>query len=138
MAQGSSARKPSGLQVAYLRKQVAYNSNFDSNRRLVVGVIPKRSQVLFTSVGIKTGFSAAGTRVLSVGTNGTTANNFVNASDTITEETANGYVFPRGARVAITQDVTVYAKLTTAGTAASAGLAEVVVAFVPPQQEDIA
>lgn len=132
MAQGSTARKPSGMQVAYQRLRVNYNSSFDANRRLVGGIIPARSQIVSLTATVKTGFSAAGTRVLTAGTNGTTANNLLT---TITEETATAVQSLLGAKLTFSSDTTWYAKLTTAGTAAAAGLAELVLCYVPPQEE---
>jgi len=134
MATGSVARKPVGNQVAYLRKTLNYNDTADSTiSRYKMGVIPANSQIVYAVGAIKTAFSAAGTRVLTVGTNGTTANNILAAAD-ITEETATAITKMTGGKLSFTTDTTVYAKLTTAGTAAAAGKAELVVAFVPPEE----
>jgi hypothetical protein len=132
MAQGSTAMKPNGRQIAYQRLRLAYNSTFDSNRRLVGGVIPARSQIIGLLATVKTGFTAAGTRVLTAGTNGSTANNLLT---TITEETATAVMPLLGAKLTLSADTTWYAKLTTAGTVAAAGLAELVLMYVPPQDD---
>lgn len=135
MAQGSTARKPSGLQIAYLRKRVSFNSVADATiTRHTMGIIPARSQVVSLTATVKTGFSAAGTRVLTAGSNGTTANNMLT---TITEETATAVQSLLGAKLTFALDTTVWAKLTTVGTAAAAGLAELVLCYVPPQDEAI-
>jgi hypothetical protein len=96
-----------------------------------MGVLPIGAQILYCLGAIKTAFSAAGTRVLTVGTNGTTANNILT---TITEETATAVMPLIGAKLSFTSNTEVFAKLTTTGTAAAAGLAELVVAFVPPRE----
>jgi hypothetical protein len=118
-------------QVHYLRKQVAYNSVAEATiTRFIAGVLPAGAQICWTLGTVKTAFSAAGTRVLTVGTNGTTANNMLT---TITEETATAVMPLIGAKLTFTVDTTVYVKLTTTGTAAAAGLAEIVVGFVPAE-----
>lgn len=123
------ARKYHTQQVHYLRKQVAYNSTAThSTSRHSMGVLPSGAQILYCLGTIKTGFSAAGTRVLTVGSNGTTANNILT---TITEETATAVMPLIGAKLTFSSDTEVFAKLTTAGTAAAAGLAELVVAYAP-------
>jgi hypothetical protein len=133
MAVGSTARKPFGMQVAYQRLQIAYNSTAtDTVTRYKGGIIPKGSQILGLLATVKTGFSAAGTRVLTAGTNGTTANNLLT---TITEETATAVMPLIGAKLTLSSDTAWYGKLTTAGTAAAAGLAELVLMYVPPQEE---
>ena len=71
--------------------------------------------------------------MLTVGSNGTTANNIF--ASALTEETATAVVSIIGAKLSFSSDTTIYAKLTTTGTAAAAGQAEVTVAFVPAQEE---
>lgn len=133
MGQGDTARSPEGMQIAYLFKTVNFNSSFDATRRLSMGKVPLGSKIVFCAVGIVTGFSAAGTRVLTVGSNGTTANNIF--ADTLTEETASGTIVSRGMQLTFAAATEVFAKLTTAGTVAAAGRADVVVAFIPGGQE---
>lgn len=129
MAVGSTARKPFGMQLAYLVKRIDYNDTADASvDRHTIGKIPAGSKIVFCNIGIVTGFSAAGTRVLTVGSNGTTANNIF--ATTLTEETASGATDPRGMQLTFASDTTIYAKLTTAGTAAAAGRADIVVAYV--------
>lgn len=135
MAQGSTARSPAGMQVAYLRKRIDFSDTADATvSRYTMGVIPANSQILSMIATIKTGFSAAGTRVLTAGSNGTTANNILT---TITEETATAVQSLLGAKLTFSSDTTIYAKLTTAGTAAAAGVAELVLSYVPPQEEGL-
>ena len=132
MAAGSTARKPTGNQVAYLRKLVNYNTTAtDTITRHKVGTIPAQSQIVYCMSTIKTAFSAAGTRVFTVGSNGTTANNILT---TITEETATAVMALLGAKLTFTVDTDIFVKLTTAGTAAAAGISETVIAFVPPEE----
>lgn len=116
-------------QVHYLRKQVAFNSvATHSVTRHSMGKVPSGAQIVYCLGTIKTGFSAAGTRALTVGSNGTTANNILT---TITEETATAVMPLIGAKLTFSADTEVFVKLTTTGTAAAAGLAEIVLAFAP-------
>jgi hypothetical protein len=123
------AREYHTQQVHYLRKQVAYNSTAThSVTRHSMGVIPSGAQIVYCLGTVKTAFSSAGTRVLTVGSNGTTANNILT---TITEETATAVMPLIGAKLTFSADTEVFVKLTTAGTAAAAGLAEFVLGYVP-------
>src|SRR5262245_52768580 len=136
MAQGSTARKPVGHQIAYIGpKVVAFNTTAtDTITRHKIGVIPAGSQIMFTMSTVKTAFSAAGTRVFTVGSNGTTANNFLT---TITEETATAVMSHLGSKLTFSADTTVYVKLTTTGTAAAAGTSTTVIGYIPPDENTI-
>lgn len=119
--------------VHYFRRRIDFGDTpTHSIRRFYMGTLPSGSQILYTMGTVKTAFSAAGTRVLSAGTNGTTANNCL---ATITEETATAVMPLIGAKLTISSATDVFAKLTTTGTAAAAGYAEVVMAYVPPTAE---
>lgn len=133
MAVGSTALKPSGRQIAYQRLRINFNTTpTDTISRHKGGVIPARSQIIGLMATVKTAFSAAGTRVLTAGTNGTTANNLLT---TITEETATAVMPLIGAKLTLSADTTWYGKLTSVGTAAAAGVAELVLMYVPPQED---
>jgi len=122
-------------QVHYLRKQVAFGAiatPTHSISRHIIGTVPIGAQVLSLMATVKTGFSAAGTRVITVGSNGTTANNFLT---TITEETATALMNHLGAKLTFSAATDIFAKITTAGTAAAAGLAEFVVSYTLPIPE---
>jgi len=123
------AREYHTLQVHFLRRQVAFNSTpTHTIRRFSMGAIPAGAQIVYCMAAVKTAFSAAGTRALTVGSNGTTANNM---HITATEETAGNVQSLIGGILTFTVDTEVFAKLTTVGTAAAAGLAELVLAYVP-------
>jgi len=119
--------------VHYFRKQIVYSDTADSTiSRFKMGTLKTGSQIVYCMGTIKTAFSATGTRVLTVGSNGTTANNILS---TITEETATAVMPLIGAKLTYSSDTDVFAKLTTAGTAATAGIAEIILGFVPPTAE---
>jgi hypothetical protein len=135
MAAGSTARKPVGNQVAYLRKVINYSDTADSTiSRFKMGVIPANSQILLCTVGVITAFSSAGTRTMTVGSNGTTATNiFASPGATFVEATSNASSLI-GGKLTFSTDTTIYAKLLSAGTAASAGKLQAVVTYVPPEE----
>ena len=135
MATGSTARKPAGNQVAYLSKKITFASvATHSITRHKMGTIPAGSKILSCYGSVTTGFSAAGTRVMTVGTNGTTANNILT---TIAEETVTGAESILGVKLAFTADTDVFIKLTTAGTAAAAGAVTFTLTYVPPEENII-
>ena len=76
MATGSTARKPAGDQVASLTKKNHLRIGSNAlNYAAQDGDDPGGVKILSCYGSVTTGFSAAGTRVMTVGTNGTTANN---------------------------------------------------------------
>jgi hypothetical protein len=125
------ARRYHEALVHYLRKQVAFNTvPTHTISRHSMGVIPAGSQLAFGEANVKTAFSAAGTRVLTVGSNGTTANNMLS---TIAEETVTTASITTAARrLTFSTDTEIFVKLTSVGTAAAAGLVEVVIGYIPP------
>lgn len=129
MAQGSTARRPVGNQIAYLGpKTVAYNTAGGPN--FSMGKIPRGSRI-FSLVHNNTAFSAAGTRVITVGTNGTAYNN---VASTITEETASQVQHLLGVPLTFTQDTEVFVRLVSTGTAATTGRVTAILAFIPPEE----
>ncbi len=130
MALGSDARRPHSNQIAYLEpKTIAYNTAGGPNFSL--GKIPRGSIIAFVAHRVITGFSSAGTRVLTVGTNGTAYNNLL---ATVTEETASNGVTALALGTEFTQDTEVFVRLVSTGTAATTGRASVLVAFIPPRE----
>lgn len=132
MGQGSTARKPTGNQIAYLDpKTITFSTTGGPN--FSMGKIPRGSRVWALRSVVETAFNAAGTRVLTVGTNGTAYNNIANSTD-ITEETASQANIMRGCSLTFTQDTEVFARLVSTGTAATTGRATLILAYVPPKE----
>ncbi len=130
---GSTARQyPSGQVVNYLRFKVSYN---DVGIASAVGkqTLPSGAIIVGTDVYIATAFNAATTNVLTVGTNSTTANNIIAAADV--DETAVAItlnVKPTGTALGpLSADAVVNVKYTQSGTAATAGVAYVVIKYIP-------
>lgn len=128
MAQGSTARKPVGHQLATLRKTVEHDTELDANNRVKVGVLPAGAHIHSLSAGTKETFD--GTAILTVGTDGTTAANIAAAGD-IDEGTLGGALVNSGAQLDITSDSTVWAKLAHGTTTSSStqGRVDLVLAY---------
>lgn len=127
MGQGSTARRPTGRQIAFLEpKTVLFSTAGGPN--FSMGKIPRGSRI-FSAIHQNTGFNAAGTRVITVGTNGTAYNNIIS---TVTEETASQVQHLIGTPLTFTQDTEVFLRLVSTGTAATTGRVTVMLAFIPP------
>lgn len=129
---GTTARQSSLQAVHYLRIGVTYS---DAGISSGVGkqYLPANAVVVGTDVFINTTFNAQTTNVLTVGTNGTTANNLV-ASGDVDETTAalTQNIKPTSTALGpITADAQVWVKYTQTGTAATQGAATIVIKYVP-------
>jgi hypothetical protein len=130
MAQGSTARAPVGYQVAYLGPtRLEHDSTFDAFERIKMGTIPAGSQILACYCGTKEAFDGSAADVITVGTNGSTANNIANSTD-FAETTVGGTQALRGGGLTFASDTDVYAKYVQTGTAATEGIADITLAYV--------
>lgn len=128
----TTARQNSVQAVHYLRFAVTYSDSGISTG-VAKQTLPAGAVIIGTDVFVTTTFNAATTNVLTVGTNGTTANNMI-ASGDVDETTAalTQNVKPTSTALGpITADAPVYVKYTQTGTAATQGAATVVVKYVP-------
>ena len=129
---GTSARTFHTQQIHYLRKTVVFGDNGVAK---TVGVIPAGSQILNTISGVfvTTAFNAGTSNVIDIGT---TANDdlygtdialgtkaFVALDEAATATDVNTWL--------VSADTTITATPALAGTAATAGSAEVVIAYIP-------
>jgi hypothetical protein len=108
-----------------LYSEVAYNTP-NVGTGFLIGKIPAYSVVKNVTVSVESTFNAGTTNVFTVGTS-TTATEWVGAAD-IAEGTVDTVVTDAGYGLT-TSDLSVYAKYTQSGTAASAGKAHVWVDF---------
>lgn len=129
---GTTARQNNMQMVHYLRFSVTY-----SDTGIATGVskqyLPAGAVIIGTDCFVTTTFNAQTTNVLTVGTNGTTANNMI-ASGDVDETTAalTQNVKPTSTALGvIAADSLVWVKYTQTGTAATQGAATVVVKYVP-------
>lgn len=119
--------------VHFMRKTVNYNDTDIASGVGFKHYLPSGARVLFTNVVIKTAFNAGTTNVLTVGQNAS-YNDFVASGDVDEASTGSNMVL-RGADVNISADVRPFIKYTQTGTAATAGVAEVIIVYVPNMDE---
>lgn len=128
---GSVARELPFQAIHYLRRTVAYNTS-GIGSGVSLGVLPAGAQIIQNLTAPKTAFNGT-TPALTVGTNSTSYNNIKADGG---ETTTNAIVDTKGAILAFTQDTEVFIKFANgATTAASAGSATIVLAFVPDNDQ---
>lgn len=127
---GTDARQYAKALVHYRSKTVNYNDT-DIATGVSMGKIPTGSHILHCNVRVSTGFNSAGTNRLVVGTNSSSYNNIC-TSTTAAASTTGGKQSVIGGALSFTQDTDIYVKYSAAtGTAATAGVATVTVAYIP-------
>jgi len=128
---GSDARKTHHQHVHALRFEVNYNDTGIATGVIKGDKLPAGAIIVGTDVLVETTFNAGTTNVLTVGTNGTTANNIV-ASGDVNEASAQMFGNIAATLTApLAADVDVYAKFTQTGTAAEQGKAHVIIKYYP-------
>lgn len=125
---GTQARSYGTHQLHYISRTVNY-SDAGISTGIKVGTLPLGAEIAFAIVKVKTAFNAATTNVLTVGQNSSTYNDIVNATD-VDEAVTEGTISFRGMDLSFAADKDVYAVYTQSGTAASAGQAKVIVAYM--------
>lgn len=126
---GTAARALSFQAVHYLRKTVTYSDAGIATGIAFPAPLPAGAQILSTYVNVLTAFNAQTTNVLTVGQNSSSYNDIAGSGD-ITEGSTGMQVVTTGGGLDITTDVTPYVKFTQTGTAATAGKARIVIAYV--------
>jgi hypothetical protein len=114
--------------VHYLHKTINFNDTDISTGRPFARYIPALASIQWVMVKIKTAFNAATTNVLTVGQNATSYNDMVAAADVL-EGSTGSYMVLRGADLTLSADTLPFVKYTQSGTAATAGVAEIVIAY---------
>ena len=127
-----TARQSHEQQIHFLRKLVNYNDAGVSTG-VLVGTVPAGAIITAVICEIATAFNAATTNVLTVGTTGTGTDLMTSAesiSGTIGQKTAATYK-GTAAAAPVANDQDVFVAYTQTGTAATTGVAYVIVFFVP-------
>jgi len=117
-------------QIHYLAKRVTYSDSGISSGVEFGASLPANAFIVGSWVKLNTAFAATTTNVLTVGSVQTTANNIITGGD-INETTTN---FASVAGVGVlskTAETKVYVMFTGAGTANTAGEADIVIGFIP-------
>lgn len=130
---GTQARVPTGQYLTYHYMRVTYSDTGISSGVAMTGrILPTNAYIVGTDVNVVTSFNAQTTNVLTVGINGTTANNIVASGDV--DETVAALtksISPSGTALGrISADSQVYVKYTQTGTAATAGVADIIIKYI--------
>lgn len=124
------ARVLYGQQVHFLRRRISYNTTGVTTGVRFKNALPANCIITDILVRVGTAFNAGTTNVLTVGQNSSTYNDMVNAGDVDETAIASTRV-TRGVGLSLTADVDVYVMYVQTGTAATAGAAEIIIAYVP-------
>lgn len=128
----TTARQSAEQQVHYLRFTVNYN---DTGIATGNGkqYLPKGAVIIGTDVVVTTAFNAATTNVLSIGTEASTYTNIVTTAQAIAGTAGlKANLAPTGLALGpLAADAQVFALYTQTGTAATAGVAVIVVKYIP-------
>jgi len=132
----TTARQTHEQQLHYLRFAVNFN---DAGISTGVGkqYLPAGAIIVGTDVLVTASFNALSTNVLTVGVNGTTANNIVGSGDVNEASVQIFQNISASATMPLTADSQVYAKFTQTGTAATTGKAYVIVKYIPDNDQNI-
>lgn len=131
---GVPARDYGDQRVHFMRKTVAYNTTgIGTADTVYMATLPTGAFVLDVVVNIDTAFNAGTTNVLIVGTSDDD-DEFVAAGD-VNEAATGATRVTTGLGYKTTQAETIYVKFTETGTAATAGQATIVVAYVPDNDQ---
>jgi len=118
--------------VHYLRRDIAYNTTGIA-AGVLIGTVPAGSKITRAVVYVDTAFNAGTTNVLVAGTTGT-GTNLVAAGD-VTEGTPNAYTpadaANQGRGLIFAADTDLFVSYTQTGTAATTGVATIIVEYVP-------
>ncbi len=115
-------------QIHYLRKTVNYNDAGIAGG-VIIGTLPAGAQIVDIAVNVKTAFNAATTNNLLLGTSAA-GNQIATTTDTAAG-TAGFKRVTTGGALTLAADTDVYVAYTQTGTAASAGVATIVIAYAP-------
>lgn len=115
-------------QIHYLRKTVNYNDAGIAGG-VIIGTLPAGAQIVDIAVNVKTAFNAATTNNLLLGTSAA-GNQIATTTDTAAG-TAGFKRVTTGGALTLAADTDVFVAYTQTGTAASAGVATIVIAYAP-------
>lgn len=117
------ARQYHTQQVHYIRKRVTYN-DAGIGTGVVFGTLPAGAMIVDQDVRCSTAFNAGTTNALNVGT-------AAGGTQLFTDAATAGARQPTIANLSFAADTDLYVQFAQTGTAASAGVADIVIGFVP-------
>ncbi len=124
---GNARAYPELRAVHYIRKTVNYNDAGVSSG-VKIGTLPAGAQLLPGVANVRTVFNAGTTNVLTVGANATSYDNLAAAGD-VDESSATVQALPAAKALYFSADADVYVKYTQSGTAASTGVATIIIPY---------
>lgn len=110
-------------QVHYFRKRVNYN-DAGIGTGVVFGTMPAGGMIVTQNVRVSTAFNAATTNALNVGTT-------AGGTQLFTDAATAGARSPTIANLTFAADTDLYVQYAQTGTAATAGVADIVIGFAP-------
>jgi hypothetical protein len=132
MAQGSTARRPVGQQLAYLGPLTINFNDAGVATGIPIGTLPAGSMLVAVSSRVNVAFNAGTTNVLTVGTPGSVAS--IADASLLNETVGYQLVAPISTFAPVTADTVIVAAYTQTGTAATTGQAVISVLYIPPDQ----
>lgn len=117
------ARQLHSQQVHYFRKRVNYN-DAGIGTGVVFGTMPMGGMITTQNVRVSTAFNAGTTNALNVGTT-------AGGTQLFTDAATAGARSPTIANLSFAADTDLYVQYAQTGTAATAGVADIVVGYVP-------
>lgn len=125
-------RQSQNQQVHYIRYRVQFgDANVATGE--YIGTLPAGAIIIGSDFSVPTAFNAATTNSLTVGGNSPTYNDVATAAGTLVGATGlKQNVVPTGSSLnSISADLDIYAVYQQTGTAASAGVCDVMVKYIP-------
>ena len=130
----SAARQYPQQMMHYLRRRIAFNTTFISNDDFtIVGILPAGAIIYDAVVKIETAFNAGTDNFINVGIAGDD-DGIVDQTD-IDMTAAEWQSSRRGCDLTFSSDTVVYVTYDQSGTAATAGVAVVVIAYIPDNDQ---
>ena len=117
------ARQLHTQQIHYLRKRVNYNDTA-IGAGVIMGTLPAGAMIGSQSVRVSTAFNAGTTNALNVGTAAA-------GTQVFTDAATAGARSPTIANLSFANDQDIYVTYAQTGTAATAGIADIVIGFAP-------
>lgn len=126
----TAARQFNQQMVHYLRRRIAFNTTFISTDAFtLVGVLPAGAIILNAIVKVETAFNAGTTNYINVGT--ASDDDAIIDQDDIDLTAAEWQATMRGCDLTFSADTPVYVTYDQSGDAATAGVAVVLIAYIP-------
>ncbi len=117
------ARQLHTQQTHYIRKRVNYNDSAIGTG-VAFGTLPAGAMIVSQNVRVSTAFNAGTTNALNVGT-------AAGGTQLFTDAATAGARSPTIANLSFASDTDLFVQFAQTGTAASAGIADIVIGFVP-------